>query len=523
MKIGVLDFETDPFKYGRVPYPFACCVYFGENDYALRWEPSIIEQTLELLRQLPKCTIYAHNGGRFDFHFLVEYAEKNSPIIIRNGRIIQMDLGKCTLKDSWPLMPFALEEYKKTKIDYLIFEQRRRNAPHNRSRIEKYLVDDCRYLRELLLGFQNVIGEKDTIGSAAFEQMRLSRLNIISTNEQHDAMFREFYFGGRVEAFQKGEFNGPFQYLDINSAYPYAMLFNHASGTDYYHHGAKLPCPSILQTSFVRCIANSNKALPLRDDSGGLSFPAIYNAEFYATGWEILAGLETKTLEIVKVIDIWMPRNFINFRDYVKKFYALRSMAKINGDAVQRLAYKYLLNSGYGKFAQNPREFKRYKIRPYGKNGPKGYDWECDYGAISFWQQSSYNGWGFYDVATGASITGFVRAYWWRAACHAKGLLYGDTDQMICKSADVPRGEKLGQWKLEGICEKVIIAGKKLYGVKWEMPVNGEKYKITSKGARLTWSELRSIARGEVIEWRNAAPTFSLSGAHFIHRNIRGT
>lgn len=521
MKIGVLDFETDPFKFGRVPFPFACCIYFGENDYALRWEPDIIRQTLELLRSLPKCTIYAHNGGRFDFHFLCEYAERRAPIIIRNGRIVQMDLGKVTLKDSWPLMPFALEEYRKTKIDYSKFVAHRRNVPKNRTEIEKYLIDDCRYLRELLLGFREIIGEKETIGSAAFHNMRLSRLNIINTNERHDEMFRTFYFGGRVEAFQKGEFNGPFQYLDINSAYPFAMLFDHATGTDYYH-GNKLPCLDVLQTAFIRCIANSKGALPLRNDAGGLSFPHIRNAEFSVTGWEIAAGLKTQTLEIVKVLDVWIPRNFINFSEYIKKFYALRTAAKASGDAVKRLAYKYLLNSGYGKFAQNPRDFKKYALADFGKNVPD-YEWETDFGAISLWSQSSYTGRGFYDVATGASITGFVRAYWWQAACKAKGLLYGDTDQLICKSASVPRGEKLGQWKLEGICEKVIIAGKKLYAVKWQDPVNGEKYKITSKGARLTWAEIRSIARGEVVEWENAAPTFSLSGAHFVSRRIRGT
>jgi len=97
------------------------------------------------------------------------------------------------------------------------------------------------------------------------------------------------------------------------------------------------------------------------------------------------------------------------------------------------------------------------------------------------------------------------------------------TKRGVARSADVPRGDKLGQWKLEGICEKVIIAGKKLYAVKWKDPINGEKYKITSKGARLTWAELRSIARGEVVEWENAAPTFSLSGEHFVSRRIRGT
>jgi hypothetical protein len=526
-KIGVLDFETDPFVYGQVPYPFASCIYFGEQDYALRWEPQITKKTLQLLGELPKSTLYAHNGGRFDFHFLCEFAEKNKPIIIRNERIVQMDIGQCTLKDSWPLMPFALEEYKKTKIDYNIFDDRFRNIPRNRAKIEKYLIDDCKYLLELLLGFRAIVGEKDTIGAAAFHNMRLSRLNIISATESHDDMFRKFYYGGRVEAFQKGDFNGTFKYFDINSAYPFAMLSNHASGMDYYR-GQKLPRGKQLQTAFVHCVADSTGALPMRNDEGGISFPHIRNAEFFATGWEIETGLKTGTLKICEILDVWIPRSFINFSEYVKKFYALRLDAKHTGDEIKKLAYKYLLNSGYGKFAQNPREFKTYQLAPYGENLADrkkfaGFEWEADFGAISLWSENSYKGRGFYDVATGASITGFVRAYLWEAICKARNVLYCDTDALICSGAKLHRGENLGEWKIEGIAERVLIAGKKLYAVKWKTPVDGEKYKITCKGARLTWRDMLDISRGKTVKWENAAPTFSINGPHFIERNIRST
>lgn len=520
--IGVLDFETDPFLAGRVPFPFACCIFFSRADFALLWESDsrtdFLTRVVRALRRMPRCTLYAHNGGRFDFHYLLEFA--SGTIQIRNGRVTQMQIGKVTLKDSFPLMPFALEEYKKTKIDYAIFERKRRDVPRNRRRITEYLIDDCDYLLQLLTGFRAIVGNRDTIGSAAFLQMRRLGLKIEHMNETHDAMLRPFYFGGRVQAFERGLLRGPFQYLDINSAYPYAMLQAHAHGAEYTE-SKRLPKGAAIDPCFVRCIARSAGALPIRGDDGSLTFP-MGTFEFHATGWEIAAGIETRTLEIEKIISVWRPQSFICFREYVERFFALRAEAKRTGDAIRALAYKYLLNSGYGKFAQNPRDFKEYKLAPYGR-AVKGYDWETDFGDISLWSKPNFRGWGFYDVATGASITGYVRAMLWRAIRASRDVVYCDTDSIICRRSRVPLGAALGQWKLEGRVRRAAIAGKKLYGVEWDKKINGERYKIASKGARLTWSDMLQLCAGKPILWENDAPTFSISGAQFIRREIRAT
>lgn len=528
--IGVLDFETDPFLFGRIPYPFAACIYFSENDYCVLWDADsksdFIGRCVAALRRLPECTLYAHNGGRFDFRYLTEFCNTGA-IEIRNNRITKMRIGKVTLKDSFPLMPFALAEFKKEKIDYDIFKKHRRNAARNRSRIRDYLVSDCRYLRDLLLGFRATIGSKDTIGAAAFLQMRTRGLEIQSLNEVHDEQFRQFYFGGRVQAFQKGIHNGAFKFLDINSAYPFAMLKRHSHGAEYAHT-RRLPSLRNIGQRFLRIRARSAGALPLRANDGTLHFPDDgREREFCATGWEIAAGIETKTLDVTRVIDVWTPQSFICFRDYVQTFFALRQRAKREGDDVKRLAYKYLLNSGYGKFAQNPRDFKEYQIAHYGKNVP-GFNWETDFGELSLWSRSSYKGWGFFDVATGASITGYVRAMLWRAICASKGVLYADTDSLICRSSRAPMGDQLGQWKLEHAPDVRVtqarIAGKKLYGVRWSRPdAHGNRYKIASKGARLTWGDMGQLCKGRSIIWSNDAPTFSLPGAHFITRHIRAT
>lgn len=526
--IGTFDFETDPFLIGRIPFPFAACIFFAREDYGVLWKSDsnqdFIARVMRALRRLPKCTLYAHNGGRFDFHYLLESAEPQI-LQVRNGRVTKMRIGKVTLKDSFPLMPFALEEYRKTKINYAIFKKEKRDQPDNRKRITDYLIDDCANLLELVTGFRKVVGPRDTIGSAAFYNMRQMGLDIQSLNETHDSMFRPYYYGGRVEAFKKGIHDGRYIYLDINSAYSFAMLSSHAHGSDYIH-SRTLPRVSDLGNQFIHCIAESRGALPMRSDTGDLLFPHD-RGEFFATGWEIAAGIKTKTLRIDRVLDIWKPQSLINFSEYVKTFFARRLRAKKQSDKIGSIAYKYLLNSGYGKFAQNPRDFKTYCIAPLGRDVP-GFNWETDFGAISLWSKPAFHGWGFFDVATAASITGYVRAMLWQAICSSRDVLYCDTDCIICRSSSVPLGDRLGQWKCEhapGVyVKRAAIAGKKLYGVEWSRSDDrGAAHKIASKGARLTFREILDLCRGKHVIWTNPAPTFSLGNIHFIRREIQST
>lgn len=523
---GTLDFETDPFEYGAIPYPFACGVYFSDDKYRELWEPNIIDKTVAFLKTLPECILYAHNGGKFDFHYLIEYSN-HGEITIRNGRVTHMNIGKVRLVDSWPLMPFALAEYQKTKIDYNIFRSHRRNSPRNKVLIQKYLKDDCRDLLNLLRGFKEIVGPKDTIGGSAFYQMKKLGIHIQQGNENHDDMFRPYFFGGRVQAFAKGIFRGRYNYYDINSAYPYAMTHNHAHGMDYRESRKR---PKAFNHQFVHLLGHSRGALPVRGDDGSISFPDT-RGEFRATGWEVQAGIETKTLIIDKILGIWTPQHTINFASYVDRYFKLKQEAKEAGDRIHYLAYKYLTNSGYGKLAQNPRDFKEYILAPYGvdvsrRKNCSGFEWECDFGAVSLWARPSYDGFGFYDVATGASITGFVRAMLWRAIQRSREPLHCHTDSLICRSANVPQSAKLGHWKREnkGVLDVVAVAGKMLYGIhSTEAEFDGFPTKIASKGVRLNWQEILDLCRGKTVKWRNEAPTFSLGGAHFIERNITMT
>lgn len=514
--IGTIDSETDPFQFERIPEPFSWGILLNTGERFLSWGKKCTTEVVDYLLELDECEIYAHNGGKYDFHFLLPYANRHEPVKIINGRIAVMKIGQVKLIDSFLLMPFALAAYQKTEIDYKKFEADVRQK--HKQEIQKYQLDDCRDLLELITGFHKIVGKKLTIGSAAFYQMKKLGFEIPRCGESHDLKFRPFYYGGRVQAFRPGVYeNVNLQYVDINSAYPRAMMEAHPIGTEYT---MTKRLPKRTGAYFVEVDAISHGALPIRDEAGFLTFPDDNNIKrFYVTGWELQAGIDTGTVEVIRVHKVYKPLRYQSYEKYVEKFYSLRQQAKAEGNKIMDLASKILLNSGYGKWATDPRKFKDYIFADYGV-WPDGYDLEADLLGVSLWSTPAYDERGFYDVAVAASITGYVRAFLWRSICSCENVYYCDTDSIICESHNLEMGNKLGQWKLEGVIDKAYIGGKKMYAVR----VKAEGWKTASKGVKLSPRELKKVAGGHTVKWRNDAPSFSVTrGVSFTQREVKRT
>ena len=514
--IGVLDFETDPFKFDRVPKPFCCEVYFGEKSKynAVFWGKNCALDLADHLRDLPECLIYAHNGGKFDFHFLLQYLDTGEIKII-NGRVASVHIGGCELRDSMLIMPFALAKYKKTPIDYDKFEEDVRD--YHQQEILDYLHDDCVDTLALIKGFRKHTRDALTIGAAAFASMQRLGIKIIKQpDEWHDELFRPYYYGGRVEVFKPGMIKERVHVIDINSAYPYAMTFDHPHGREY-STSSSIPKENVEQ-SFINLMAISNGAFPYRDPkSGRLDFPADgVMRQFYITGWEFMASKRTKTLGRHYILSVKTSEEIINFNKFVKHHFELRQEAKEKKDKINDLAHKTMMNSGYGKFALNPRDFRDYAFARKGDARLKyhGYKWEDDVtDDLSLWERPSYDGTGYYDVATAASITGFVRAMLWEKIVKIRQLsmatvYYCDTDSIVANVDNLHTTANLGGWKYEGYGDKGAFAGKKLYALHGDFA--GEKEKKASKGAQLTYAEIMQVARGKAVEWKNRAPSFKL-------------
>ena len=139
-KIAVADCETDPFMPGRIPKPFAWGYYDGEQYQEFR---STLE-FVEFLKEQP-VICYAHNGGKFDWHFILQELEPYDDIMVISGRIAKCNIGLAECRDSYNILPVPLSAYKKDDIDYAIMEEDERDKPENSEKISAYLKSDCVY------------------------------------------------------------------------------------------------------------------------------------------------------------------------------------------------------------------------------------------------------------------------------------------------------------------------------------------------------------------------------------------
>lgn len=526
-EVAVIDFETDPFRFGRVPVPFACGVLW-RGIYAEFWGPECSDAAVAWLHTIDMpLVVYAHNGGRFDFFFL--WRALGNPIMLIDSRIVSAKLGIHELRDSWAIMPFALGAYKKTAIDYAWFEPEQREQ--HRDAICSYLHDDCTDLMALCSAFIARFGLQLTAAGTAMRE--LVKLHPQAPMQQtHDLMFRPFYYGGRVECFESGILEGAFRLYDVNSMYPHVMReFDHPLGAQYVEVRNAYLDPSGWIKGYPECLyfaeveGHNRGALPMRIDGahGGLSF-GVSKGRFHTTSHELREAILLGMFDADRVVCAWLPVHTQRFAAFVDAFSAEKIAAKASGDRISELFAKLVMNSAYGKFGQNPADFKEWFIQIRGVHAQPGPGWDLEQSAAHWcvWSKPAASH-RYFDVAIAASVTSAARAVLLRAIAGAVRPIYCDTDSLICvalnRHAKVD-SSALGAWKLETEGDVAAVAGKKLYALGKRRPgATTEWVKWASKGTKLKPEEIEKIARGNSVNWKSEAPTFSLSGnVKFVER-----
>lgn len=520
--LATLDAETDPFEHGEFPKPFIWGLYHADGYE----EFTTVKEVAEFLFD-KEWIVYAHNGGKFDFLFLAEFLNECENILMINGRVSKAKIGACEIRDSYCILPLPLRELNKDDFEY--WKLKKEHRKKYMKEIKKYLYNDCLYLYEAIIAFRESYGDNITVASAAMKQWReISDTKPERTNKDYFNEINPFYHGGRVECFESGIVAGDVKVFDINSAYPFAMVHDHPAGKDYFYSKSLPKTEKEIKLSLIVLECESHGAFAIKTKAG-TSFPNDgIRRVFNVTGWEYLAALEKCRLgRKPQIMWCYTFRHSINFTPYVEKFFALKDEAKKLGNKHQYVFAKLFLNSLYGKFGSNPQNYKEYQITPLQyMEAMESEGWSISNTAIKnkiVWEkpleEEKYR---FYNVATAASITGFVRAYLFKSLCESERPLYCDTDSIILigNHKMTLHPTELGAWDMEAEGGRMAICGKKLYALEKN---NGE-YKIASKGAKLTAKDIFKIAEGEVINYKNEAPSMSLvSGEKFVTRNIRAT
>jgi hypothetical protein len=510
---------------------------------------------LAAIEALPNSyTIYAHNGGKFDFLFLIH--KLRGPVSFKGRGLMTAKIGPHELRDSFHIIPERLANLEKEKFDYANMAKDKRND--HREEIISYCIADCVGLLKFVKAFLKDFGFKLSIGQAAMARLK-QHYKVASISSSMDKQLRDFFFGGRVECLAgRGHFHGHYKLYDVNSMYPRAMEgYQHPIGAIYNWRVGE-PDEN---TFFIDLECDNNNALVRRSENNETT-ANVPSGRFLTTIHEYRTALKLGLISNIRINFCIDCEQSSNFADFVIPLYKNRLQTKDTLKAMEKAGlegtaqffdvkkddvfYKLLLNNAYGKFAQNPRRFKESYItdpgaRPElteqeqlmveltGEYADEHFGnlpaYECD--EYSIWERPSPSK-RFNNVGTAASITGAARAILMEAIYNAVEPIYCDTDSLICR--ELPNTElhdtKLGAWDLEAEYREVIVNGKKMYGC---LPLNPaddkKKTKIRSKGtSNLTFADMVRLYQGDVLRRMNPAPTLTKSGAqYYVTRNIRAT
>lgn len=543
--VAVLDFETDPFN-NKHPddkiQPFAACLYSDQFEPIVIWENDLDTFTNKLLAAIEalegRYTIYAHNGGKFDYMFLVH--KLRGAVSFKGRGIMAAKIGDHDLRDSFHIIPEKLANYKKDKFDYNTLKKG--NREKHKEKIIKYMVNDCVYLFDIVKSFLTEFGFKISIGQAAMADIK-KHYNVKKIGENTDAELRQYFFGGRVECLAgKGLFTKGYKLYDVNSAYPNVMAHcQHPIGNHYSwrRNGGINP-----NTCFIDLTCTNYGALVMRAENNETT-ATVGHGRFKTTIWEYRAAIELGLITDIKFHYFIDCNEFSDFSKFVLPHYEKRLSTKtqlkflpegsIEYDNIKKddIFTKLLLNNGFGKFAQNPRRYKDNFITEHGALPPMGYE-EC---LLPVFRCPEYDIWekpaprrSFNNVGTAASITGAQRAVLMKAIHNSIGPIYCDTDSLICRELENTElhSTKLGAWDLEKTFDEIIIAGKKLYACKaYGKDGQKDEIKVRSKGSplgALDWAAMLKLLDDEIIEVISTGPTLTKTGKQFyMRRNIRAT
>jgi Vibrio phage DNA polymerase len=543
--VAILDFETDPFDKTRPDdriVPFAACL-FWDDGFEIIWEENediFVEKVIALVLKLPrKFTVFAHNGGRFDYMFLMY--KLRGAVKFKGRGLMLANIGPHEIRDSFHIIPDALKEWSKEKIDYEKMRKHRRNA--HRQEIINYMVSDCRNLMTIVREFLDQFGLKISIGAAALGELK-KVYAVKNVSRATDTYLRQFYFGGRVECMAgAGEFIGEYKMYDVNSMYPFVMsTFRHPIGGNYEQ---RLGAPS-RDTVFIDINCRNRGALVMRDSAGGITTETS-EGNFFTTIWEYNIARQFNLIDRISINFVVDCAEFSDFRDFVLPIYNKREKAKqalkeleqrgLKNSAAYMVAkkdslfLKLLANNCYGKFAQDP---SRYKDSYLTDSGERPADETFgtlpvfDNGRYAIWEKPA-PGKFYRNVGTAASITGAARAVLLEAIMYADDPLYCDTDSIICRNLTGVNVHPtaLGAWDIEKQFSAVRITGKKMYaGLNGEGDCSSAQIKVRSKGVSgLRWVDYATLLVPDAeIVCRSDAPTITRTGKQFyLERSVKRT
>jgi len=493
LRKAVFDIET--FGIGGDPY--AVGFYDGNRFVYFEGSDSVKKFVNFYLSTKYRNTVcYAHNGGKYDFNYFLEYLLEigyhkfyEIRIMRQASRVIQITLvrGKHSwkLRDSMALFNFSLAKltesfsvaHKKGEIDH------DKITPETYVKLKPvwlpYLESDCLGLYEILEKFEKFIYDKYGCSlrkniTLAQLAMRIYRRNfmpleLIPSYQSREDEIRQSYFGGRTEIFKF--FGENLNYYDVNSLYPYVMKnwempvgvpiksFN-MDIDDFGVAFAKIEAPKDLNIPVLPYRLNTgsyNKLIfPVGNFSGWYTTPELRKAAEKGYQIEIEKGFKFNQYRI--------------FETYVDEFYKMKS--ETDPKSVDYIVAKLLMNSLYGKFGQR-RDREEIIMFPTDILGLEPIDFG---GELDIYKRKTESRSTHILPAIAAFVTSYARLTLYELL-DGNDPYYCDTDSIITEKS-LNTGKLLGELKLENEIKKGIFLRPKMYAIQ----MKEGKAEIKAKG-----------------------------------------
>ncbi len=427
---------------------------------------------------------WAHCGGTYDFLAIAEELRRRSlacSVDLAGHRVSRLVCGRLTLRDSYPLVPLALDiaaPLAGATAPKLSLRCSCGNAcggycrirpGDTRPSVAEYVAADAYVLWQVLQAIEEHAASlglhlRGTIGGTAWATAKaLLELPDADFEPAQWRAIRKGYYGGRVQIFRPMA-RGPGAHWDISSAYPAALAGTQLPVGDCDEYGSRLAAKCLaLQRPGIYTITivvpeSYVPPLPIRDGHY-LAYPF---GELRGT-WTLpeieLARARGATVTEVHDALVWDATAPI-FGDLIRHWFEARSRAGKKTPLGQWL--RLLANSLTGKLAEGPerRTVRMFPesivtcpmLRPCSRI-------RCS-GACGAYEQLDH--WGqvwsipFYRPATSghvhwaAYLTASTRATW-LAGAESQGhdIVYGDTDSIwtLSRKGPEPQGRALGHWE----------------------------------------------------------------------------
>jgi len=515
MKFAVFDIETIQWV-----KPYSVC-FFDGKDFKMFTGDDCVSCFIDFVitKKYRGYNIYAHNGGKFDFLFILDvlrFRDYDFSLIFQGSRcalikVYHQKEGKIKNRksrnnlrfvDSYNILKFSLDKltkdfdvkHKKTnfmenngKRDYdYLYELYKKGD----NRFYDYVKNDVLGLYEVLqVFFDRIKGHKGSVGITTpstamktFKQQFLpgdKKIPFIETGLNR-FFRRNAYYGGRTEIFKMFLDDGRYHCFDVNSLYPFVMKNNSFPFSPPRRINPSLNVVKNFCGITEARVSVSDVDIPvlpfkkeIRKGVNKLVFPVGR----FSGVWDNV--FLKKALEVgyrVKPIRSWVFRDEFIFSEYVDYFY--KQKQKSNKGSCDYLISKLFLNSLYGKFGQRDDSSMVVKITDFSKNKFKIIDVVDIENNIFRVETSNTSDFLFSPISIHVTSLAQLVLYGFFEKIFDKGgvVAYCDTDSVFT-DVSLNTSDRLGDVKKEYSFRRGYFVLPKMYCV-----VLGDKNKVKVKG-----------------------------------------